>query len=222
VEQPETRYAQARDGLSIAYRVVGEGPKDVVFLSELACVDVMWEDPVFAHSLDRLARMGRLICFDPRGLGASDPVPLGALPTIETRYEDFAAVLDAVGSNRATLIGLGFGGGPLVMFFAATYPERTDALVLINTAARALRADDYPLGSRAEQVWKNVDAAKPWWGSGVFSTLAASRADDDSFRRWHGRYERMTMSPTSWRALVQWTILEDRDGPCSRFRTRVR
>jgi class 3 adenylate cyclase len=96
------------------------------------------------------------------------------------------------------------------MFFAATYPERTDALVLVNTAARALRADDYPLGSRAEQVWKNLDAAKPRWGSGVFGTLAArSRADDDSFRRWHGRYERMTMSPTSWRALVEWTVLLD-------------
>lgn len=209
MEPPEPRFARTRDGLAIAYQVVGGGSVDLLLLTDLACVDIMWEDSVFAASLRRLAGLGRLICFDPRGLGVSDSVPLGALPTIETRCEDFTAVLDAVGSEQTTLIGMGLAAGPLAMFYAATYPHRVERLVLVNTCARYLKAEDYPLGADPEHVQRMIDAAWPHWGHGVFSLVAPSRAGAEEFRRWHGRYERMSMSPGTWRTEIDWVIALD-------------
>src|SRR5205814_10452953 len=108
-------------------------------------IEIMWEEPALARFLERLATMGRVICFDKRGTGISDPVPLGAIPTIERWMDDITTVTDAVGSRRIVLFGHG-DGGPIAMLFAATYPERTEMLVLGDTFARIRMAVDYPDG----------------------------------------------------------------------------
>src|SRR5919201_4199740 len=129
---PETRYAKSGD-VSIAYQVVGEGPLDLVlvpgFVSHL---ELDWKEPSFARFLGRLASFSRLILFDKRGTGLSDPVT--QLPTLEQRMDDVRAVLDAVGSQRAALLGVS-EGGPMCALFAATYPDRTDALVIYGSYA---------------------------------------------------------------------------------------
>ncbi|HEU4943031.1 MAG TPA: alpha/beta hydrolase, partial [Gaiellaceae bacterium] len=139
---PETRYAKSGD-VNIAYQVVGEGSLDLVlvpgFISHL---DLDWQGPGYAHMLERLASFSRLIRFDKRGTGLSDRP--GGLPDLETRMDDVRAVMDAVGTQRAALMGYS-EGGPLSMLFAATYPERTTSLVLYGTYAKRRDPDeDYP------------------------------------------------------------------------------
>jgi pimeloyl-ACP methyl ester carboxylesterase len=154
---PDTLYTTSADGVRIAYQTQGDGPLDVVLLNQLSCIDAMWDDPVFGRSLDRLAKLGRLVIFDLRGHGSSDPVPLGAIPTIDTWSDDVLAVLDCIGSRSAVLIGDGLGGGSLALFFAATHPDRIDRLVLVNTAARWLKADDYEIGHEVEQFSQQIE-----------------------------------------------------------------
>jgi pimeloyl-ACP methyl ester carboxylesterase len=146
---PETRFARSEEGF-VAYQVFGGGAFDLLFIGNWASnIEVMWEHPSMVRYLHRLARFARVICFDKRGVGVSDPVPLGALPTLEQWMDDARVVMDAAGSHQAALVG-DAEGGPMAMLFAATYPERTRALVLINTFARMLRADDYPIGMPRE------------------------------------------------------------------------
>src|ERR671922_1891101 len=124
---PETRYAKSGD-LNIAYQVVGEGPLDLIYVPGwISNVELNWEEPSHAHVLDRLASFSRLILFDKRGTGLSDPVALDRLPTLEQRMDDLRAVMDAAGSERAALFGSS-EGGLMSVLFAATYPERTRAL----------------------------------------------------------------------------------------------
>lgn len=206
---PETRYAKTDDGLAIAYQTLGDGPTDIVLGSAISCIDVMWDEPSFAHVLHRLAGFGRLICLDYRGFGASDPVPLGALPTPETRIEDTRVVLDAVGSATAHLVCHG-ASGILGMLFAATYPERTNTLTLLDASARTLRADDYPIGVPPaaldaflewdERVWGTAEQVQLW---------APSRIGDMAFRRWWGRFERMSQSPSVHGAMTRWLVSLD-------------
>jgi class 3 adenylate cyclase len=206
VEPPETRYAKTDDGLSIAYQTHGDGPTDIVLVPFTMCVDVMWEEPSFAHVLHRLARIGRLICLDYRGAGASDPVPLGALPTPEAWTEDTRIVLDAVGSTSANLV---CHGPPawLGMMFAATYPERTNALVLIEATARTLQGEDYSFGVPPDRAEAFVQRIEPDWGTGTnVSVWAPSRAGDDTFCRWLGRFERGSLSPASYAAVSRWAL----------------
>ena len=135
MDQPETRYAKTADGVHIAYQVLGDGPVDMVFvMGWVTNVEAMWDEPGFARLLDRLASFSRLILFDKRGVGLSDRVPEDRLPDLETRMDDVRAVMDAVGSERAVVFGVS-EGGPMSMLFAATYPERTIALVLYGTVA---------------------------------------------------------------------------------------
>ena len=132
---PETRYAKSGD-VHIAYQVVGEGPIDLVFVPGwITHLELAWEDPLEAAFLRRLASFLRLILFDKRGTGLSDRVPVNELPILEERMDDVRAVMDAAGSERAALLGVS-EGGPLSSLFAATYPERTAALVLYGTFAR--------------------------------------------------------------------------------------
>ena len=127
-----THYAHSGD-VNIAYQVLGDGPIDLVFvMGWVSHLDYFWSEPSFARFLDRLASFSRLILFDKRGTGLSDRV--GELPTLEQRMDDVRAVLDAVGSERAVLLGVS-EGGPLCSLFATTYPERTQALVMIGTYA---------------------------------------------------------------------------------------
>src|SRR2546426_3160698 len=126
---PETRYAKSGD-VNIAYQVVGDGPTDLVYVPGwVSNVELIWEKPT--RFLERLASFSRLILFDKRGTGMSDRVSNARLPTLEERMDDVRAVLDAVGSERAALVGHSEGGS-MSLLFAATYPERARALVLIG------------------------------------------------------------------------------------------
>ena len=140
---PETRYASS-DGVNIAYQVVGAGPFDLVYVPGwVSNIEVMWEEPRLASFLERLASFSRLILFDKRGTGLSDPVPDDDLPTLERRMDDVRAVMDAAGSERAALLGHSEGGNMCILF-AASFPERTSALVLVGCYAKRARSDDYP------------------------------------------------------------------------------
>ncbi len=141
-----TRYTKSAD-VNIAYQVVGEGPRDLVYVPGwISNVEVMWEEPSMARFLHRLASFSRLIVFDKRGTGMSDPVQLDALPTLEERMDDVRAVMDAVGSEKATLLGHSEGGAMCILF-AATYPERTEGLILVGSWAKRVPSEDYPVGA---------------------------------------------------------------------------
>lgn len=192
---PETRFARTKNG-DVAYQVIGDGPLGLAFIpSWLSNVDAMWEEPSLARFLNRLATFSRLVCFDKRGSGVSDPVPLAALPTLEEWMEDVRAVMDAARLEHAALLGIA-EGGPMAMLFAATYPERTSALILVDTAARLLRDVDYPCGLPADQVPRFLARLKDVWGTGeTVPFVAPSAQHDDRFRRWLARYERLAIAP---------------------------
>jgi pimeloyl-ACP methyl ester carboxylesterase len=164
MDTPETRYAKTPDGLSIAYQTLGEGPTDVAFIPVLACIDVMWEEPSYADALCRLANIGRLICFDRRGFGASDPVPLAALPTPEEWMDDLRVVLDEVGSTSVSVVCHG-KVGYMGMLFAATYPERTNALILLDSSARTYLDEDYPSGIAEDVMGAALGSFLQEWGT---------------------------------------------------------
>jgi class 3 adenylate cyclase len=192
---PETRFAIA-DDLHIAYQVVGEGPIDVVFVPDwFNHVEAQWDEPASALFLGRLASFSRLVLFDKRGTGLSDPVPLNDLPTVEAWMDDLRIVLDAVGSQSAALV-CASGGAFLGLPFAATYPERVAALVIIEGYARLVRADDYPPGAPSELIHGVRDWLDEVWGTGrTVEVLLPSRANDSAFCEWRARYERVAASP---------------------------
>src|SRR3989338_5112109 len=148
---PETKYARSGT-LHIAYQVTGQGNVDLIFVHGwISHIEHLWEEPSVARFLRRLASFSRLILLDKRGTGLSDPVPLDKLPTLEERMDDLRAVMDAVGSERAALMGTSEAGA-LSLLFAATHPSRTVALVLLNSYARLAYAPDYAHGIPAEQA----------------------------------------------------------------------
>ncbi len=154
--RPETRYAKSGD-LNIAYQVVGEGPLDLIYVSGwIPNVELAWEEPAHAHVLDRLASFSRLILFDKRGTGMSDPVPLDGLPTLEERMDDVRAVLDAVGCEQAALFGFS-EGGLMSVLFAATYPDRITALVLYGVFAKRVWSPDYPWAPKPEARVREIE-----------------------------------------------------------------
>ena len=201
--KPETRYVQNGD-VNIAYQVIGTGSLDIVFvMGWVSHLEYFWEEPHFAAFLDRLASFSRLILFDKRGTGLSDRVPLSELPTLEQRMEDVHAVMNAAGSERAVLIGVS-EGGPMCSLFAATYPERTTALVMIGTYAKRIRDDDYPWGVSAEDREKFFELMRRDWGQPVgIEERAPSLADDEAFREWWATYLRMGASPGAAVALTK-------------------
>ena len=206
---PEIRYVKSEDGY-VAYQVFGHGAFDIMFIGNWASnIEVMWEHPSMARYMKHLGHFARVICFDKRGAGLSDPVPLGALPTLEHWMDDARIVLDAVGSEETALIG-DAEGGPMAMMFAATYPQRTRALVLVNTFAKMLRAADYPIGMPEEagerllQIWERA------WGTGIVLELSApSVADDPEMQRWAGRYMRLSAPPAACTRMYRWVLQVD-------------
>ncbi|MFZ1701357.1 MAG: alpha/beta fold hydrolase [Pyrinomonadaceae bacterium] len=200
---PETHYVQNGD-VNIAYQVVGNGQIDVVFvMGWVSHLEYFWKHHLFASFLDRLASFSRLILFDKRGTGLSDRVPLSELPTLEQRMEDVHAVMDAVGSEKAVLVGVS-EGGPMSSVFAATYPERTAGLVMIGTYAKRIRDDDYPWAPTEEQRDAFFDLMRSEWGGPVgISERAPSMADDPEFRGWWAEYLRMGASPGAAVALTK-------------------
>src|SRR5436305_2875474 len=143
MQSPKTQYARSGD-VSIAYQVVGDGPVDLVNILPFASnIELLWEEPRAVEYFTRLASFSRLILFDKRGTGLSDRVR--DVPTLEPRMDDVRAVMDDVGSDQAVLFS-GLEGSRLAVLFAATYPERTAGLVLIDPSARSIRSPDYPSG----------------------------------------------------------------------------
>jgi class 3 adenylate cyclase len=206
---PETRYAKSEDGY-IAYQVFGHGQHDILFIGNWASnIEVMWEHPSMARYLNRLGRFARVICFDKRGAGLSDPVAMGALPTLEHWMDDARIVLDAAGSEQPALIG-DAEGGLMAMLFAATYPQRTRALVLVNTFARMLRAPDYSIGMPEAAAERFLEIWEASWGKGVVLELSApSVAGDPQMQRWVGRYMRLSAPPAACARMYRWVLQVD-------------
>lgn len=193
--RPETRYARSGD-VSIAYQVVGDGRVDIVLAPGFPShLEHAWEQPRLAHFYRRLAAFSRLILFDKRGLGLSDRVADADLPGVEQRMDDIRAVLDASASEHATVIGIS-DGGPIAAVFAATHPQRTSGLVIVNSYARRLSADVYPWAPTAEE-WRGLEETiRAEWGGPLFlDMLMPSRSGDADFARWWAAYLRRSSSP---------------------------
>ena len=200
---PETMYALSGD-VNIAYQVIGNAPLDLVFvMGWVSHLEYFWREPSFARFLLRLASFSRLILFDKRGTGLSDRVPINQLPTLEQRMDDVRAVMDAVGSERAALCGVS-EGGPMCSLFAATYPEKTVALVMIGTYAKRIRDAEYPWGPTAAEREQFFEIMREHWGGPVgIEERAPSVANDPKFRDWWSTYLRMGASPGAAVALTQ-------------------
>lgn len=196
---PETRYARSGE-VSIAYQVVGHGPIDLVLVPGwISNIEIFWEEPNIVRFFEKLATFSRLILFDKRGTGLSDRGTAAA--TLEERMDDVRAVLDAVGSSRAALLGIS-EGGTMCVLFAATYPDRTAALVTIGSYARRLRAPDYPYFTGREEALEAVNAAAADWGGPVWIDIRMpSVADDPMIRQWWARFLRMSASASAAAAL---------------------
>ncbi|HEV7374515.1 MAG TPA: alpha/beta fold hydrolase [Pyrinomonadaceae bacterium] len=200
---PETLYARSGD-VNIAYQVIGDAPLDLVFvMGWVSHLEYFWREPSFARFLLRLASFSRLILFDKRGTGLSDRVPINKLPTLEQRMDDVRAVMDAVGSERAALCGVS-EGGPMCSLFAATYPEKTIALVMIGTYAKRLRDAEYPWAPTTEERQHFFEEIRAHWGGPVgIEERAPTMANDTQFREWWATYLRMGASPGAALALTQ-------------------
>lgn len=197
---PEIRYTKTADGYDIAYQTVGDGPLDVVWVPGMAShLELEWETP-FANVYRQLASFARLIRFDKRGTGLSDR-DVGA-PTLEDRIEDMRAVMDAVGSERAALIGAS-EGGPMSILFAATYPQRTVALILYGTLAYCHPETDYPYGNE-DCIAEARRIFDEGWGSGEsLRIFARPLVQHGPSRELMGRVERAMGSPRMMRAVIE-------------------
>jgi DNA-binding SARP family transcriptional activator/pimeloyl-ACP methyl ester carboxylesterase len=195
------RYAES-DGARIAYQVVGDGPVDLVFVpSFVTNLGATWDDPRYARFLRRLASMARLVLFDKRGTGLSDPVV--NRPTPAERVADLRSVLDASGSRRAVLFGV-CGGGAHCVWFAAEHPDRTAGVVLFGSAARIISTEDYPWGWTPEQHERLLAAfEEAWLTGGRPEKRNPGLADDPRYRDWFARYVRLAASPFTARQLAE-------------------
>jgi class 3 adenylate cyclase len=195
------RYAKSGD-LHIAYAVEGDGPIDLVWIPPwVSQVEYLWAEPSLERVMAQLTQFARVITFDRRGSGLSDPF-FGA-PTLEDQMDDVLAVMDAAGSESAAICGT-LEGGPMAALFAATFPERTDALVLYATFARATWAPDYEWAWSGEERDRRMDELISHWGEGfVASGVAPSKMADPSFMEWAGRLERLAASPSTIRRIFK-------------------
>ena len=200
---PRVSYAHS-GSVNIAYQVIGDGPIDLVFvMGWVSHLEYFWNEPSFARFLTRLSSMARLIIFDKRGTGLSDPVPVSGLPSLDARLDDVRAVMEAAGSRRAVLMGVS-EGGPLCSLFAATYPEKTDALVMIGSYARRMRDRDYPWGTTPEERDRFCQTILDDWGGPVgLEERAPSAMGDAAFRAWWSTYLRQGASPGAAVALTR-------------------
>lgn len=198
---PETKYAKSGD-LSIAYQVIGSGTIDLVLvMGWVSNVELAWDEPHLNHFLSRLASFSRLIVFDKRGTGLSDRV--SSLPTLEERMDDVRAVMAAVGSISATIMGIS-EGGTMSALFAATYPEKVNSLILCGSCAKRIWSPDYPWAPTREERQIFFDLIKRDWGGVVdIDFLAPSMAKNESFRQWFATYLRRSASPGDALALAR-------------------
>ena len=203
-EIPETKYAQADDGVYLAYQAFGEGDDWLVGAPPIfSNVEVIWEDPEAARFLRRVASFCRFLHYDKRGQGMSDRVT--EVPTLEQRSADLGAVMDAEGIERAVVGGISEGGSTAALF-AATHPERTTGLVVFGAYARVLEAPDYP-GVSANAYQALMDAWSSRWGTPETLTIRLVRPErvgDTAFREWVNRFERQSSTPSGLRAQLDW------------------
>jgi class 3 adenylate cyclase len=195
VSAPPVQYAQSGD-VHIAYRVLGDGPLDLVLVGgAITNLDVLWEFGDYRRACERMASFARLITFDKRGMGLSDRVRFG---TLEERMDDVRAILDAVGSDSAALLGIS-EGGPMSMLFAATYPERTRALVLCGAEVKEETTDDWPWGEATREEFEaavDLDRVVARWGQGLIADfLVPSRKGDPQLRELFGRLQVQSATP---------------------------
>ena len=199
--QRQTRYAKS-GRVSVAFQLLGDASVDLIlvpgFVSHL---EVAWEEPRLAHFLGRLASFARLIVFDKRGTGMSDPVDRP--PSMDERMDDIRAVMDATGSERGALFGIS-EGGTLSLLFAHAHPDRAKALVLYGSWARRLAGPDYPYGPPADQLEETIRGMDRAWASGAWwDGGRPSPADDARHRAWWARYLRMAASPSMAQNLIR-------------------
>jgi pimeloyl-ACP methyl ester carboxylesterase/DNA-binding CsgD family transcriptional regulator len=204
---PETRYAKSGP-VSIAYQVVGDGPTDLVLVPGFVShVEVAWEEPRLARFLTQLASFARLIVFDKRGTGMSDPV--ADPPSMDERMDDIGAVMDAAGSERAAIFGIS-EGGTLSLLFGESHPERVRAVVLYGSWARRLAGPDYPFGPSADELEEVVAGMERAWASGEWWDGGRSNTFDDArHRRWWARYLRMSASPAMAQNVIRMNMRLD-------------
>ncbi len=193
IDASDIQYAVNGD-VHLAYQTAGTGPPDIAFIwGPFSNVEVVWEHPPARRTLERFSSIGRLIHFDRRGTGLSDRAV--ALPTLEEQIDDVVAVLDAVGSDKAVLIG-GGDAALMTMLFAATHPARTSALILSDARVRLVASEDFPWSFTPEQ-WADLRALlRDNWGTGASQFAAApSTLGDETARKWWARLERQSLGP---------------------------
>jgi pimeloyl-ACP methyl ester carboxylesterase len=203
----DVHYARSGD-LRIAYAVFGDGPMDLVFVPGFVShLENWWEANAPARFFGRIASFCRLIMFDKRGTGLSDP--FSDVPTLEERIDDVRAVMDSVDSTTAFVCGLS-EGGPMSVLFSATYPDRTRGLILIGSGVRPLEAPDWPYG-RSRQEWHELieELSESWGQGGLMNLFLPSFVGDERARRLWARYQRMGGSPGTVRALMEANALID-------------
>jgi pimeloyl-ACP methyl ester carboxylesterase/class 3 adenylate cyclase len=198
---PRTRYALSGDA-HIAYQVFGDGDIDLVFVPGFVSnIEHYWEMPRVPELLERLGSFARVVIFDKRGTGLSDPVP--EPPPLEQRMDDMQAVMDATGLERAALFGVS-EGGPASVLFAATYPDRTSALVLYGSTPRFRTDSDITWGATEEQIqFALTDISKRWGEGAVLEAFAPSAAGDPELAEVWGRFQRAGASPAMGRAVIE-------------------
>jgi class 3 adenylate cyclase/pimeloyl-ACP methyl ester carboxylesterase len=203
---PETRYAR-NGAIHLAYQVLGSGRPNLLVVQSgpNAHVDHNWTEPSLARFMRRLASFSRLIMYDNRGVGLSDPVPGDAAPTMGEQVDDIRAILDETGCQRAVLLGNLAGCAPALVF-TATHPGRVESLILLGGNARIRAGAGYPKGLDQAQIDQMADAILGTWGSGAdLDLIAPSAAADDNFRRWYAQAQRLSASPATAAAMArQW------------------
>ena len=201
--EPVTGYARLGT-TRIYYQVLGDGPIDLIInTGGWGSIDLEWDDPGIRLFYRGLARFSRVIQFDGRGSGASDPIPLDAPPPWESFVEELEGVMDEVGSERAAVLGIS-DGGPVSMLFAANHPDRVRALIVASTFARLLADDDYPFGFPVGEAEEYIGRVGERWGTGELTAQwAPSRADDPAFVEWLAKVERSVYSPTAAEAYAR-------------------
>ena len=208
-ETPETRYAKSGD-LHIAYQVLGDGPIDILLVDQwFSHMDGLWDVPPLATLVRRLAAFARVITFDERGIGLSDPVPIGALPTIEEWMDDLRAVMESAGVDRPAIVA-GLAGGFMATVFVASHPDRASGLVLVDSFPRFSEAPDYPWGVPLSERDQRVEEARQGWGTGLMlRQFAPTMAANDQLRHAWARYERLAASPGTAVAMVEMLYRSD-------------
>jgi class 3 adenylate cyclase/pimeloyl-ACP methyl ester carboxylesterase len=215
---PETAYAIS-GGHHVAYQVAGEGDRDLLYVPRTTTpIDLLWDDPIVARGLRRLLGCGRLIMCDLRGWGASDSIDGKRLPALQAWMDDIGAVLDAAESEQATLIGVSESALP-PMLFAATNPDRTAGLVLINAFASFVRSPEVPFGIPEQAAERYVELYRAIAGRGALvDYLSPSRSSEPAFRRWSTRSQRLGAAPGTAAAIYEVFMRTDLSGVLSSIR----